>query len=86
MNIDLETITDLISTVGIIMDIGGAYYITREAFIPFEGETHIENLFDDAGKMPKETDEYKKWKAKYLKIGFILLLVGFLLQGLAVWI
>jgi len=93
MNIGLDTITELIklneksliATVGILIDIVGAYYITREAFIPFEGKSHIENKWDDSGNMPKETDEYKKWKAKYLEIGFILLVCGFFLQGCAVW-
>ena len=77
---------DIITTFGLGLDIVGAIYISCELKKFFKGKSHRETLFDDGGNPPTETDEYKNWKSMHLKIGLIILCLGFFLQIIAIWI
>jgi hypothetical protein len=79
----------LINVIGIMCDIVGAFFVAFEVVRQFQGKKYqgSSSFFDSDMPPPaKETEEYKIWdrrKYRYMKIGLVLLTLGFGLQIVA---
>ena len=76
----------IINSVGLLLDIIGAWFIAFEVVKQYKGEkffVEAQTWDDTLGKNSEEMPEYTAWeKSKYIKmwIGLILLTIGFSLQ------
>lgn len=80
----------IVSTTGLLFDILGAFLVAIEVVKQYEGEQfrNIGVLSDLNGK-PLKTPEFESWefsKYKYMKIGLSCLSIGFILQGIGLWL
>lgn len=82
----------IISTIGLFCDIVGAFLVAIEVVRVFRGSTTID--FGDAGTLNggtflapnPEFEAHEKRKHRTMKIGLAFLVVGFVLQGIGVWV
>ncbi len=78
-----------LTTVGLVMDIAGAWLVAIEVVNQYKGKQYKEPMPGYGRPIVTEpTEEYKKWeklKYKWMWAGLFLLTGGFLLQALAVW-
>jgi hypothetical protein len=81
-----------LSIIGILFDIVGAFFVAIEVVSQFHGEKYKHGPAFAAGTgpvappPPRETDEFAAWdrvKFKKMRLGLILLVVGFVLQLIA---
>jgi hypothetical protein len=81
----------IITTIGLICDIVGAFLVAIEVVRVFRGATIIDT--GGVGSLrgsfiPKPTPEFEAHenrKRRIMKLGLAFLFVGFVLQGVAVW-
>ena len=93
----MEITAEIVSTVGLFLDLVGALMIGFEFFRKFDGD----KFRPDAGlavhpqkgvinqSEVQPTDDYAKWEAKHekvAKIGLFILCLGFSLQIVANWV
>ena len=88
----------IVNTVGLLLDIVGVWFVAWEVVNQFKGQktklstgvvVHAEGWPVVAGQQAEDTDEYKKWEIlKYwrMKVGLVLLTLGFLLQLVSNWV
>ncbi len=80
--------SECVNSIGLICDMFGAIFVAWEVVRQYQGEKHLSisvTTFADisVGSASQKTEKFKKWeKNKYniMKIGLILLIVGFILQ------
>jgi hypothetical protein len=74
----------LIGTVGLVFDMVGAILVAIEVVRVYRGQiTSI--TMGTAGKPTPEFKKYEGKKRKWMGVGLIFLLLGFLLQIIALW-
>jgi hypothetical protein len=79
-----------ITTIGLLLDICGAFLVASEVVRKFDGEQFKGTpSIDELGDPPKKSTEFMRWelsKFNNMKIGLFLLTIGFILQGVATWL
>lgn len=85
-----NNLSQVISTIGLILDIIGAFLVASEVVSQYKGHQlkPIETRCSQS-ELPEKTKEYKKWeniKNLKMKIGLALLTIGFLMQITGVWL
>jgi hypothetical protein len=78
----------LINIIGILMDICGAFLVATEVVDKFQGSQFGSSFsFDSSIQLrPRQTKEFKVWTATKewrMKLGLLLLTIGFTLQLIA---
>jgi hypothetical protein len=89
-----ENARPLVNSIGILLDIIGAWFVAWEVVREYKGKKHDVSTGVAMGNWVvgqdvKETNEFKKWELnKYskMRIGLALLTLGFLLQLASNWI
>lgn len=84
-------IAKAVTSIGLALDAIGACFVAYEVVNQYKGiKLSSDDLtWDSIGTATEETIEYISWtksKYKYMQIGIVLLIVGFLLQIFACWI
>ena len=78
------SIANHVNTFGLVLDLFGASFLAWDVFNEFKDKQFEEGgMMADWGKAPEETEAHKEWfkgRIKVMRIGLILLVVGFLLQ------
>ena len=78
-----------VTSVGLIFDIYGAYLVAVELRNVFEGQTTF-NIAPIGGSVHSWTNpkfvEHEQKKRKTMKLGLNFLFLGFMLQGIGVWL
>lgn len=73
-----------INSIGLVLDIIGAFLIAYEIWAPFRRQKYRDDLTMDEGSEPvRETTDYVGWeKEKYcfMLVGLGFLIIGFVLQ------
>jgi len=84
-----STISKCINSSGLVFDIVGAWFVAWEVVVQYKDNKHKKlTSWEGALGPPQETYAYKKYEeTKYLKmkIGLILLTIGFILQIFSNW-
>lgn len=92
INFLLKNISSTINSLGLLMDILGAWLVAWEVYKKFHGKKYKGgDGVIGAGYVPGtyETDEYKKWEIlrnKRMLIGLIFLTLGFIFQIASNWL
>ena len=84
-----SNIQAIINSIGLVLDIFGAYYVASEVTNPFTGElTEVTQNTWEETKIEKTKDflEYEEKKQMIMGRGLWLLFFGFILQILSNWI
>ena len=87
----IVNLAPLLNIVGISCDIVGAFLIATEVVNQFNGQKFKRGPAYPPGLVvapppPTETDEFKAWdlaKYRYMRVGLIVLVLGFLIQIVA---
>lgn len=78
------------SSLGIVLDILGAWFLAFEFWRKFEGQPFIGRPLTYGGTTDVHTSrEFRQWELKRYwlgMIGLVMLTIGFLLQLCAVWL
>lgn len=85
----MNNLSQVISTIGLSLDIIGAYLVASEVVSQYKGHQlkPIETRCMQS-EPPEKTKEFTNWEnIRYLKmkIGLALLIIGFLMQITGVW-
>ncbi|GMR18714.1 MAG: hypothetical protein BMS9Abin33_1149 [Gammaproteobacteria bacterium] len=81
----------IITTVGLLCDIAGAFLVAIEVIKVFRGPTTIDiggSGSINGGFIPKVNPDFEKHEQEkhyYMKFGLVFLVVGFILQGVGLW-
>jgi uncharacterized membrane protein len=79
-----------VTTIGLILDIFGAFLVASEVVKQFKGNMHSAfPTIDSLGDPPRKSEEFILWehiKFKRMKLGLLLLTVGFILQIVGTWL
>lgn len=86
------TLPAIVTTAGLVCDIAGALLVANEVVRVFNGPATID--VGDAGCFNGNTklvtnpnfEAHEQKKRRYMKWGLVLLLVGFILQGIGTWL
>ncbi len=86
----LEIIIKIINSAGLCFDIVGACFVAWEVVRQFEGREFRGGVDTRMGvtTSPRKTQEFSEWelnKYRKMKLGLILLIIGFLLQMASNW-
>ncbi|NOR69298.1 MAG: hypothetical protein GQ532_06310 [Methylomarinum sp.] len=85
-----EYAPQIITTIGLSLDIFGAYLLANEITNEFEGEMYLNSSIGCGETLrPIKTVEFTSWEIKHkasLRYGLSLLSLGFFLQGTGIWI
>jgi len=79
-----------ITTIGLFLDILGAFLVASEVVNKFNGEMlDAFPTIDSMDHPPPKSQEFIRWelsKFKNMRLGLVLLTLGFSLQGVATWL
>lgn len=86
---DANTIARSINSIGLFLDIIGAWLVAIEVVKQYRGIKYREQkTWEDMASNPKESQGYENWKMRnhrWMLLGLVLLTVGFLLQVVSNW-
>jgi hypothetical protein len=83
-----EIIAKIINSVGLGFDIVGACLVAWEVFVQNKCDKYETQTFDDIGSSPKLNPEYERSennKYRKMKIGLVMMTIGFLFQLFSNW-
>ena len=85
-----NNLSQVISTIGLLLDIIGAYMVASEVVSQYKGH-QLKPIETRCGQSepPEKTKEFTKWeniRNLKMKIGLFLLTIGFLMQITGVWL
>ena len=87
---NLELLSKIINSIGLIFDIAGASFVAWEVVKQFKGEQYGTSIAVEVIALPpNKTPEYKQYeltKYRKMRFGLILLIIGFLLQVSSNWV
>ena len=75
----------ILGTIGLVLDIIGAILVAFEVVKVYRGQI-VSNLIYGNLKPAEKFKEYENKKHRMMKIGLCFLIVGFLMQIIAIWI
>lgn len=75
----------IITTLGLVFDIVGAWLVAAEVYKTYEGPL-VMGTWGGIGNKDPEYAEYEKGKIKTMKWGLYALIIGFILQGIGTWL
>lgn len=78
----------IIGSIGLVFDIVGAIFVAYEVVNVYRGSITgtINGTWNGLGEPTTEYKEFESKKHKHMKIGLAFLIIGFILQIIALWI